>query len=62
VHGSGGWGVVIHARPSEGKEGELISINKHKKAKESKECCCSVKKMMQSWLKELAKEKKTNDS
>jgi hypothetical protein len=55
VHGSGVGCVVIHARPSEGKEGELISINKYKKSKRSKECCCSVKKMMQSWLKKLAK-------
>jgi len=33
VHGSD---VVIHARPSEGKEGELISNNKHKKQKKAR--------------------------
>jgi hypothetical protein len=50
---------MIHARPSEQfeeKEGGLISINKQK-AKESKECVAPSKKMMQSWLKKLAKKR-----
>jgi len=49
--------VVIHARPSEqfeGREGELISINKHKKQEKARSVLLRQKKM-QSWLKKLAK-------
>jgi len=52
---------MVHARPSEqfeGKEGGLISINKHK-SKRKQGVSSSVKKMMQSWLNEQAKKEET---
>jgi hypothetical protein len=56
--------MMVHARPSEqfeGKEGGLISINKHKKQKKARSLWLR-QKMMQSWLKKLAKKERRNDS